>query len=55
MSPVYTPTKGGEFKGCHHVGAKPLAKTDHPLGKPRGILAFFGKNMKMVPKAGIVN
>ena len=22
-------TRGGEFKGCHHVEAKPLAKTDH--------------------------
>jgi len=36
---VYRPTRGGEFKECHHVVTKP----DHPLGKPRGILACFGK------------
>jgi hypothetical protein len=41
--PLTPPTRGGEFKGCHHVVSKPLAKTDHPLGKPRGILAYVGK------------
>ena len=56
--PLTPPTRGGEFKGCHPVRAKPLAKTDqvrakpltkthHPLGWPRGILACFdNKRMK---------
>ncbi|MEJ2729305.1 MAG: penicillin-binding transpeptidase domain-containing protein, partial [Deltaproteobacteria bacterium] len=48
--PLTPPTKGGEFKGCHHVGTKPQAKTDHPLGKPRGILACFGKMLKRLIK-----
>jgi hypothetical protein len=46
LPPPLTPhSQGGEFKGCHHVGAKALTKTDQPLGKPRGILASFGKNI----------
>ena len=41
--PLTPPTRGGQFKACHHVGAK----TDHPLGKPRGIPACFGKSARM--------
>jgi hypothetical protein len=39
------PAEGGESKGSHHAVSKPLAKTDHPLGKPRVILACFGKDL----------
>ena len=34
LPPPLTPhTKGGEFKECHPVGAKPLAKTDRVRAK----------------------